>query len=244
MEPDQGIWCEAELRRQLDWLRGAIGAAGPLTNKNHLTRMEGWGEFFRWCERAGISCDSSRGPSKKGNVGFLFGTCHPYFPIAWADEENRLYDVLEIGFLTQDLDQGKWADRSVIVPFLEAVLQVGGVAHFLVHQYHIYRRQEVRDALRTIVAEARKRGFSFRTIQQIEQWERYRRQLRVADVTESEGEWKAAVVDKDSSPNGNEGGDHPVVWIPVAESGCHDPDEKGLERHFGVLCRRAAIAKT
>ncbi|MFX9665028.1 hypothetical protein ABTO78_20435, partial [Acinetobacter baumannii] len=74
VEADEGIWDEAEFSRQLDWLKRAAGTPSVASNKNHLTRIEGWGELFRWCEKYGIEADQTRGPSKKGNVGFIFGT--------------------------------------------------------------------------------------------------------------------------------------------------------------------------
>ncbi|WJH34429.1 hypothetical protein N6H14_32185 [Paenibacillus sp. CC-CFT747] len=237
VEPDEGFWDESEFRRQLEWLRKAIGEEGPLTNKNHLTRIEGWGEFFRWCEGAGITCDQSRGPSKKGNSGFLYGTCHPYFPISWSDESNRLYNVLQIGFLTQDLDHGKWADSSVIVPYLEEVRKVRGAAHFVVHQYHIYRREEVRDSMRRIVAEARKRGFAFWTIGEIEEWERWRRELTIKAAPE-DGRFSVM----DSKGNSHWQGKKPVVWIPVSAEEPAQGTAAGLTQRFGVWCRQAAPA--
>ncbi|WJH32778.1 hypothetical protein N6H14_21200 [Paenibacillus sp. CC-CFT747] len=124
---DGGRWGEDEFNRQLDWLKEEAKLEKVTSNKNHYTRYEGWGEFYRWCEERQIEVDQTRGPSKKGNVGFLFGTCQPYFPISWADENNRLYPVLEIGFLTQDMDcHPLWADSSIIVPFLEGVREVEG----------------------------------------------------------------------------------------------------------------------
>ncbi|MDF2713247.1 MAG: hypothetical protein K0R28_172 [Paenibacillus sp.] len=96
-ENEGGSWTEDDFRRQFEWLRSVTG--GPVaSNKNHFTRFEGWGELFDWCETCGIESDQTRGPSKGGTVGFLFGTCHAYFPVAWANERNRLYNVLEIGF--------------------------------------------------------------------------------------------------------------------------------------------------
>ncbi|SEN13443.1 hypothetical protein [Lihuaxuella thermophila] len=229
VDHDGGSWEEAEFRRQLDWWKTAAGAEAPVSNKNHYTRVEGWGELFRWCETYGILSDQTRGPSKKGNIGFLFGTCHPYFPVAWSDEQNRLYNVLEIGFLTQDLDHWNLADSSVVVPFLEQVKQVKGVAHFLFHPVHIHNQEPVRRALRKVVREAKQRGFVFWTGKQINDWERMRRNIRIEGVDE-EG---------NVSIHSEADVEQVVVWIPL-------PDLKGtredsVQKIYGVWCAKKVL---
>lgn len=204
-----GYWSESEFKRQLDYLRSTAGEAPIVSNKNHVTRFEGWGELFQWCERYGIESDQTRGSSKKGNVGFLFGTCHPYRPIAWSDEKNRLYDVMEIGFLTQDMEHGKWTDESVIEPFLETVRKVNGVAHFLFHQVHLHRLPKVREAFKRTVAEAKTRGFVFWTGKQINDFERFRRSLRI-ELSSNENELVEV-----TSTTQNKMDEEVVVFIPV-----------------------------
>jgi hypothetical protein len=231
LEEQGGRWDEHEFARQLEWLKRAAGLTSVTSNKNHYTRFEGWGELFAWCERYGVQVDQTRGSSKKGNVGFLFGTCHPYFPMAWADERNRLYDVLEIGFLTQDMNLGNWSDSSIIMPFLEQVVRVGGVAHFLFHQVHIERHEAVRDAFRMLVREARSRGFEFWTCAEINAWCRARRLAKVTGLRSS-GE---AVVEH--APPGT------VVWIPVPPDADVPPGGTYAVR-FGHRCLRQVIAGT
>jgi len=179
LEAEGGVWSQDEFSRQLQHLRQASGA-DIVSNKNHYTRFEGWGELFRWCEAEGIQADQTRGPSKKGNVGFPFGTAHPYYPIAWAGERNRLYDVLQIGFLTQDLQHPMLPDMSVIEPFLQAVKSVRGVAHFLFHQQHIHHIGGVREAFRAVVSQAKNLGYTFWTCAEITSWEQARRKARLS----------------------------------------------------------------
>lgn len=242
VEADQGIWDENEFSRQLEWLKQAAATQSVASNKNHLTRVEGWGELFSWCEKYGIEADQTRGPSKKGNVGFIFGTCHPYFPIAWADENNRFYNVLEIGFLTQDLDIGKWSDSSIIVPFLEQVRKVEGVAHFLFHQIHIHNREEVRRAMRTLSEQARELGYPFWTSKEINDWERSRRTIAIETV-EADGTCSvnaAASMVKTA-----------VVWTPVPDklqdtkgtgSAAHIGEDGEYSIRYGILCRKTIVA--
>lgn len=216
-------WTREQFLSQFKWLQGAIGSETVISNKNHYTRFEGWGELFRWCEETGIQSDESRGPSKRGNVGVPFATCHPYFPIAWCDERNRFYDVLELGFFTQDMDLGSWADSSIIEPCLAIAKRVEGVAHFLFHQYHILRREEVRAAFRKVVTEARRQGFEFWTADRINAWTRARRQVRIAAC-------ESGQVELEGELNGV------VVWVPVRSD--EQTGSEGLEFKYGVACRK------
>ncbi|CAN7748921.1 hypothetical protein [Paenibacillus sp. LjRoot56] len=220
-----GRWDLADFNRQFEWLQDTVH--GKVTsNKNHFTRFEGWGELFQWCEACGIESDQTRGPSKSGAAGFLFGTCHPYYPIAWSNEANRLYDVLEIGFLTQDIPQ--FTDASVIVPFLEEVEKVRGVAHFLYHQGRIHSSPEVGEALLQTVHVAKERGFTFWTGKQINSWERKRRQIRISGLDEKGNVILRSECDVKEA-------DQAVFWRPMLSE-----EEPGVEQlikeRFGVKC--------
>ncbi len=223
-------WDADDFKRQFEWMKRATGLPAVVSNKNHYTRFEGWGDLFRWLEAAGIQADQTRGPSKRGNVGLLFATCHPHFAIAWHDEGNRLYDVMEIGFLTQDMDLGSWADSSVIAPFLEQVQRVRGVAHFLFHPVHLHAQEKVRAAIQAVVRQARERGFVFWTSRQINDWVRARRALRVEGIDDS-----GAVVLSGAGKAGP-AASQAAAWLPASAGSEGGP---GLERRFGVWCRRA-----
>ncbi|MDF2671625.1 MAG: glycoside hydrolase/deacetylase [Paenibacillus sp.] len=216
-------WSEEQFTSQFKWLQDAIPNVPLVSNKNHYTRLEGWGELFRWCEDKGIQSDQTRGPSKRGNVGVPFGTCHPYFPIAWCDEQNRIYNVLENGFMTQDMDLGSWADSSIIRPFFDIAESVDGIAHFLFHQFHIYRREEVRAAFRAVAKEARDRGFEFWTGQQVNDWERARRKVQI--VSYQDGQLELA---------GHEEAAGLAVWVPLPAG--EEPVAGETVIKFGVHC--------
>jgi hypothetical protein len=229
LDAQGGHWSEQEFARQLGWLKQAAGVDVVTSNKNHYTRFEGWGELFEWCEKYGIAADQTRGPSKKGNVGLLFGTCHPYFPIAWANDGNRMYDVLEMSFLTQDLELGTLSDNTVIRPFLEQVKRVEGVAHFLYHQTHIHRLESVRDSIRKLVSEARQLGFDLWTGKKVNDWERYRRTLKAELADDGSVQLSGPSSDWDI-----------VVYVPVAPDGASDLSS-GTVRRFGVPCRKLTL---
>jgi hypothetical protein len=219
-----GDWGREEFHRQFNWLQTAAGGEVKIhSNKNHYTRFEGWGELFEWCEECGIQSDETRGPSKKGNVGFIFGTCHPYFPIAWSNDHNRIYDVLEIGFLTQDIPV--WSDSSVVEPFLEEVKRVQGVAHFLFHQSRIYKSDEVHENFHKVIQTVKQHGFEFWTGVEINEWIRYRRTLKINGmnphgVVSITGDYQKA-----------------VVWVPVCPAANEKPPAAS-EIQFGFWCEK------
>lgn len=229
LEAQNGAWKEEEFAGQLKWLKSVTGLERFVSNKNHYTRFEGWGEAYRWCETYGIASDETRGPSKDGNTGFLFGTCQPYFPIAWWDEQNRFYDVLEIGFLTQDLGHNR-VDNSMVAPFLEQVGKVRGVAHFLFHQNRICNNPRVRNELIAFVEEARRRGFVFWTGKQINDWVRMRRQVNITGINDT-GE----VQTEEALPPGV------AVRIPLGGADNETAGEPA-ELRFGIRCRKAVAA--
>ncbi len=127
-----------------------------------------------------ILLDQSKGPSKTGEAGFLFGTCHPYLPVS---PEGHLLDVLELPTLTQDLEV--FAPRALLQPLARAALKYGGVLHLLFHPTHL-ANPAVEGALREAVALGTSLGMEWWTAEQIARWTRAR--LAARWTLEEEGE--------------------------------------------------------
>jgi hypothetical protein len=148
------------------------GISHITSNKNHYTRWENRLDLLRWCEEAGINSDQTRGPSKKGTIGFPLGGSQPYFPIDDEADAPRFLNVLEVNMLTQDLE--------VVCPpeygrqLVDSVLRHHGVAHFLFHPAHILKPR-VADVLRDLVDYGRTQGLEWWTSEQIHAWEMLRR---------------------------------------------------------------------
>ncbi len=161
-------WSEEEFRSQYDRLVALFGEV-PVTNKNHYLRWQGDTEFYDWLERVGIQLDQSKGASKTGEVGFNFGTCHLYHPVA---PDGTVLPVWELPTPTQDLCI--FAPPDVATPILDAAERFYGIAHFLFHPAHL-RKPGVADALKAVVAEGKRRGIVWRTGRELVAWERARR---------------------------------------------------------------------
>ncbi len=165
-------WSKENFLFQHQWLLKEAGLEHIASNKNHYTRWEGRLDFWRWCEEAGIHSDQTRGPSKKGTIGFALGGSQPYFPLDDEADTPRMFNVMEVNLQTQDL--------VVVCPaeygqqLLDSALRHHGVAHFLFHPAHI-QKPHVADALSGLVDYGRSQGLEWWTNEQIYQWETTRR---------------------------------------------------------------------
>lgn len=168
-------WSKENFIFQHRWLLEEAGLEKIISNKNHYTRWEHRLDFFRWCEEVGIQSDQTRGPSKKGVIGFALGGSQPYYPLDDECGSPRRLNVLEVNMLTQDLvivcpaEYGK--------PLLDSALRHHGVAHFLFHPAHILK-PHVADTICGLVDYGRTCGMEWWKNDQICQWELLRRSVR------------------------------------------------------------------
>ena len=167
-------WGYSELAGQLKTVTKAAGR--PVTsNKNHTLRWQGRLEFFRWCERAGITLEQSRGPNTPYTNGFPFGGCHPWFPIDDELPGGPPIDVLEVNLTVQDIH--KRCSTRLAHCFADRAFLHHGIAHFLFHPAHVWEAA-VRGGLREIVGYTRDKGMPWWTAARIDAWERARRTAR------------------------------------------------------------------
>jgi hypothetical protein len=167
-------WSKDNFLLQHRWLLKEAGLRHIATNKNHYTRWEGRLDFFRWCEEVGIQSDQTRGPSKKGTIGFPLGGSQPYFPLDDEAATPRFFKVLEVNMLTQDLVvvcPGEYGKQ-----LLDSALRHHGVAHFLFHPAHI-QKPGVAETLSGLIDYGRSQAMEWWTSQQLHQWETRRREV-------------------------------------------------------------------
>jgi hypothetical protein len=149
-------WSRENFLLQHRWLLREAGLRHITSNKNHYTRWEG----------------QTRGPSKKGTIGFPLGGSQPYFPLDDEAASPRMLKVLEVNMLTQDL--------VVVCPagygaeLVDSAARHYGVAHFLFHPAHVLE-SKVADTICGLVDYGRTQGMDWWTGQQIHHWEMLRR---------------------------------------------------------------------
>jgi hypothetical protein len=165
-------WSEENFLFQHRWVRQTAGVERIYSNKNHYTRWEGRLDFWRWCDEVGMHSDQTRGPSKKGTIGFPLGGSQPYFPLDDEAASPRFFNVLEVNLLTQDLVITCPPEYGA--PLLDSAMRHHGVAHFLFHPAHILK-PGVADALTHLLDYGRSQGLEWWKNEQIHQWESLRR---------------------------------------------------------------------
>jgi len=175
LDKDGGTWGREHLAAQAAFVRGEAGVDGFVSNKNHYTRWEGHVDFFHWLVDEGVQADQTKGPSKKGNVGYLHGSGLPWFPL--DPGTGAFIDVLEIPLQFQDLWLTSPAYPSVTT--VAAAQRHRGVAHFLFHQIHLHTRPEVAQAMLDVIAHGQECGLAWWTSAEISDWERLRRRVCV-----------------------------------------------------------------
>jgi hypothetical protein len=165
-------WSKENFLFQHRWLRQTAGLDHLYSNKNHYTRWESRLDFWRWSEEAGLHSDQTRGPSKKGTIGFPLGGSQPYFPLDDEAASPRFLSALEVNLLTQDLVVTCPPEYGA--QLLDSALRPHGVAHFLFHPAHILK-PGVADALTKLLDYGRAQRLEWWTNEQVYQWESLRR---------------------------------------------------------------------
>lgn len=181
-------WREADFRVQWAMLQEQFPGRAILTNKNHYLRWEGDAAFYRWCERAGVKVEQSRGGTKQGNKGFLAGTCHPHTPVGTALERNRPMDVLSLPTLAWDPPMPLRCTEQEAIALLDRAANVHGVAHFLFHPAMLIQNDDnVGDALVKLVRYGQSRGLAWWTAEQIWRWKSARKQIAIHPGQSTDG---------------------------------------------------------
>jgi hypothetical protein len=181
-EIPESSWSERDYRYQLDYLQAQVPGYEIVSNKNHYLRWEGDTSFYHWCERSGVRIEQSKGGTKQGNKGFLFGTCHPNVPVSSPAENNRRFNVISLPTLAWDppIPIRCTADEAKLL--LLRSKDVYGVAHFLFHPGAILNGTDTMkagDFMVELCKYGRELGLEWWTSEAIDRWVRTRRNVRV-----------------------------------------------------------------
>jgi peptidoglycan/xylan/chitin deacetylase (PgdA/CDA1 family) len=182
LETEGQYWDEELFNEQLEMLKSQMARLGHeapiLTNKNHYLRWEGDVQFYKWCERAGIVMEQSKGGTKQGNKGFLAGTCHPYLPASDPSEHNRLMNVYSCPTLAWDPPVPLRCTLPEAKALLDRSKDVYGVAHFLYHPATFKLYADVGPGFVELIRYGKEQGLEWWTSAELYEWLELRRGIQ------------------------------------------------------------------
>ncbi|GGD78432.1 hypothetical protein [Paenibacillus nasutitermitis] len=125
--------------------------------------------------------EQSKGGTKQGNKGFLFGTCHSYVPVSSASESNRMMKLFSLPTLAWDptielrctLEEGQ--------TIIDESARVNGVAHLLFHPAALHR-EGVAAALVELAEYGRNKGLQWWTSEEIYRWMELKRGIEATVI--------------------------------------------------------------
>ncbi|RKN84064.1 hypothetical protein [Paenibacillus ginsengarvi] len=182
LESEGCYWDEELFNEQLAALQSQMAAiGGPAhikTNKNHYLRWEGDVQFYKWCERAGIVFEQSKGGTKQGNKGFLAGTCHPYLPMSDSADRNRIMKVYSNPTLAWDPPVPIRCTMPEAKVLLDRSKEVYGVAHFLYHPATMAAHDNVGSGFLELLRYGEEQGLVWWTALELYNWLELRRTVQ------------------------------------------------------------------
>jgi len=155
---------------------GLPGVSSVRTNDGH---WHGLTRFYEIAELAGAKLSLSKGGRQPGTSGFLFGTCHMFFPVR---RSGKPFSIAELPYAA--FRPGVVTPDSAIPALIDRVTQVHGCLHVAQTASGVSEGNfEV--SLQQMLMAARNARLLSITPEQLYQYEKARRQLRVKAGEES-----------------------------------------------------------
>lgn len=170
---DESGWHEERLKIQNIAVGRATSNPAVLASRPADGKWKGWTTFYDMAESAGTRISLAKGGRQPGTAGFLFGTCHPFFPLK---RDGTPYLVLEQPYCAY-LPGIETPDKSVDHLIEQCYLR-SGCFHVGI-SLEAAEKPAALDALRRAIAMCKQRRMQFVKPQDLYKFERTRRGLRV-----------------------------------------------------------------
>lgn len=182
-ETDDGPgWHEERMKIQLTGMRRASARPTILSVRATGGRWRGYTKPYELAEASGARVYCGRGGRQPGTQGFLFGTCHPFFPVR---RDGSSFYVGEMPVVLSE--PGEAAVDAVCDQLLGQVLARHGCLHIAATP-ESFDRQISFNAIRRLLSSCKQNRLDFILPEQAFQFEKARRTLRMtANATRDGG---------------------------------------------------------
>ncbi|MFY9233106.1 MAG: hypothetical protein WAO58_01460 [Fimbriimonadaceae bacterium] len=170
---DTAGWHDEKLKIQHVAIGRSSASPSIIATRPVDGKWRGYTRFYDQAEEAGARLSLSKGGRQPGTSGFLFGTCHPFFPMR---KDGSFY-------LTAELPYAVYLPGSVTSDQAgDAILEKTVARHGC---FHIVFRPEAADvpenfgSLRRLLSDCKQRKVEFILPEDLYRFERARRALRI-----------------------------------------------------------------
>lgn len=171
---DAAGWHEERLKIQLTAMRRASARPQILAFRPVDGKWRGLTRAYELAEAAGARLCMGRGGRQPGTMGFLFGTCHPYFPMR---RDGSSFYVAELP--TTLVEPGEITKDPVCDALLEQTLARHGCLH-MVTRPESFDNPTIFASVRRLLSLCKQNRLEFMLPEEIFHFEKARRALRVA----------------------------------------------------------------
>lgn len=165
-------WDGERLKLQHIALTRAASLKNAFACRPTAGRWRGWDSFYAMCQRSGARVSVSKGGRQAGTAGFLFGTCHPFFP---RRSDGSDYLVSEMPYTAYM--PGMVTDDAVCDAIFSTTLARGGCFH-MVSRPEVTADTVANASLRRLISVCRQNRVEFVSPEQTWRFEKARRSLR------------------------------------------------------------------
>lgn len=166
-------WHEEKLKIQVTSIGRLSGTPSIISVRPVDGKWRGWLNFYELCEATGARMSLSKGGRQPGTSGFLFGTCHPYFPM---NREGRSFFTGELPYTV--FMPGRVTPDPVSDAILESTVARHGCVHVVMTPESL-SDPTVSASLRRLLSLCKQSRLEFMLPDQIYRYEKARRQMRI-----------------------------------------------------------------
>jgi hypothetical protein len=166
-------WHEERMKIQQAALSRAAGISDMVAARADEGRWQGWLDFYAMCEGSGARISLSKGGRQPGTSGFLFGTCHPFFPLK---RDGSPFLAAELPYLV--FMPGIETPIPVAEAVLERAVQANG-AYQVTLDLGMKGIEEAVDVVRRLLAVSKQKRMEFMKPGDVYRFEKARRTLKV-----------------------------------------------------------------
>lgn len=174
---DAGGWHEEKLKIQHVAVSRSAAAHAMISARPLDGKWRGYLNFYDLAENAGARLSLSKGGRQPGTSGFLFGTCHPFFPVK---RDGHPYLAAELPYTAYM--PGMVTSNPACDAILSQTISRNGCFHVVLRPEAV-DQPEAFTSLRRILADCKQRKVDSILPEELYRFEKGRRTLRLVSRT-------------------------------------------------------------